>query len=141
LALLEEAEMMLQVVVPLFWHSDLWAEIDMATFSNVKDCLLFAVPWLVQSAAVVPCSLTEQHLQQVVSGSKTLLQVKTDMSQSNVMLYTMQSLQALFRIEKENRLVLVNNWHSQKEDSFFNQCVRLEESPIQQTMQMYLDAI
>lgn len=80
LALLEEAEMMLQVVVPLFWHSDLWAEIDIATFSNVKDCLLFAVPWLAQTAAVVPSSQTEQHLQQVVSGSKTLLQVKTDMT-------------------------------------------------------------
>lgn len=37
--------------------------------------------------------------------------------------------------------MLVNNWHSQKNDSFFNQCVSLEESPIQQTMQMYLDAV
>jgi len=54
----------------LFEHADEWSELDPSTYIELKDYTIFAVPKLLQncvSSAVVPASVTEQHLANVTS--------------------------------------------------------------------------
>lgn len=69
MALLEEAELACGLLQPLFEHCDLWNKEDAATFSELKDHILFAVPKLFETcdaAVLQPRSLTEQHLATLV---------------------------------------------------------------------------
>lgn len=74
IALHEETELICAVVLQLFEHANVWAEVDLNTFSKIRDCLLFAVPqFLLQVKSAQPCSQTEQYLQSKASGMKSLL--------------------------------------------------------------------
>lgn len=63
LAIYEEIELLCSLLSQMFEHADLWAEYDSATFANVKDYMLFAVPALMKNQfALMPSSVTEKHL-------------------------------------------------------------------------------
>ena len=48
LALLEEIELLSAILAQLFEHSDLWASIDLKSFAEVKDYVIFGLSKLIK---------------------------------------------------------------------------------------------
>ena len=65
MGLLEEIELLCAVMQQVFEHADHWMALDEHAFCELKDYTLFAVCKLLQhcnTAAIIPASVTEQHL-------------------------------------------------------------------------------
>jgi hypothetical protein len=107
LAIYEEIELLCSMLSQLFEHADLWAEIDSSTFANVKDYMLFAVPSLLKnqlSSALLPSSVTEQHLAEITCKDRTLLNIKVEMSLIKTMLSCASSLYNVFSLQKQTNI-------------------------------------
>ena len=68
MALLEEIELLCAVMQQAFEHSDTWASLAWLDYCELKDYTLFAVTKLLQlcdASAIIPASVTEQHLAKV----------------------------------------------------------------------------
>jgi len=85
----EEIELLTSMFTQLFEHADLWAEEDLLTYTNIKDCMLFAVPHLVSNfhqAKLRPSSATEDHLNQIIHDNKSALSLKAQINLINTVL-------------------------------------------------------
>lgn len=83
---------------------------DQSTFTNIKDCILFAVPHLVinlSQSKLLPCSETEQHLANMQADGMSALSLKAQSHLTNTMLATASSLHNLMALQTETSHALV----------------------------------
>jgi len=71
IALLEEIELLMSYLQQLFEHAELWSSYDYASYCDLKDYTIFALPKLLtylDTEAIMPASATEQHMATITPG-------------------------------------------------------------------------
>jgi hypothetical protein len=161
-ALFEEIEMLCAVLSQMFDHADLWCQQDSATYSDLKDYMLFAVPNLFSdcdSKTILPSSKTEQHLAYITAkniqseleylqlstsdGSFTALQIKIEICLQRIMLSCTSSLLSILNHQKvnaESPVNLVNTWSNDFKQTSYDQMQATQEPEIKKAFDIFRQA-